>query len=58
MILYENSKLAMVLESDSDYERIYYEGNFKIFKKLTDEEINQKMIDAQEAQKNVVNVTK
>lgn len=39
IILYEDSKLAMVLESDSDYKRIYYEGNFKIFKKLTDEEL-------------------
>ena len=37
IILYEDSKLAMVLESDSDYKRIYYEGNFKIFKKLTEE---------------------
>lgn len=39
IILYEDSKLAMILESDSNYKRIYYEGNFKIFKKLTDEEL-------------------
>lgn len=52
VILYQNSKLAMVLENDSDYDRIYYEGNFKIFKKLTDEE------KAKQAQENVLNATK
>ena len=44
IILYQNSKLAMVLENDANYERIYYEGNFKIFKKLTNEEISNKII--------------
>ena len=39
IILYEDSKLAMVLESDSNYKRIFYEGNFKIFKRLTNEEL-------------------
>lgn len=52
IILYENSKLAMILESDSDYKRIYYEGNFKIFERLTATE------KAQEAQDNVVEATK
>ena len=51
-ILYQNSRLAKVLENDSDYERIYYEGNFKIFKKLTEEE------KAQKAQEDVVAATK
>lgn len=37
VILYENSKLAMILESDSDYTRIYNKGNFKIFKRQTEE---------------------
>ena len=45
IILYQNSKLAMVLENDSDYERIYYEDNFKIFKRLTDSD---KAVKAQE----------
>lgn len=45
IILYEDSKLAMVLESDSNYKRIYYEGNFKIFKKLTDEELAVKEVN-------------
>ena len=35
IILYQNSKLAMILESDSDYKELYNEGNFKIFEKLT-----------------------
>ena len=35
----------MVLESDSNYKRIYYEGNFKIFKKLTDEELAVKEVN-------------
>lgn len=39
IMLYEDSKLAMVLEEDSDYKRIYYEGNFKIFEKLTEAEL-------------------
>lgn len=52
IILYENSKLAMVLENDSNYKRIYYEGNFKIFKKLSEEEL------AQNAQDKVVDATK
>jgi len=34
IILYENSKLAMILEDDMDYKRLYYEGNFKIFERL------------------------
>lgn len=34
IILYQNSKLAMVLENDSNYKRIYDEGNFKIFERL------------------------
>ena len=52
IILYQNSKLAMVLENDSDYKRLYYEGNFKIFKKLTEED------KAKLAQENVASVTK
>ena len=52
VILYQNSKLAMVLENDSDYDRIYYEGNFKIFKRLTDEE------KAKAAQEEVLKATK
>ena len=42
VMLYADSKLAMVLENDFDYQRIYYEGNFKIFKKLTEEELAEK----------------
>ena len=42
IMLYSDSKLAMVLENDFDYQRIYYEGNFKIFKKLTEEELAEK----------------
>lgn len=42
VMLYSDSKLAMVLENDFDYQRIYYEGNFKIFKKLTEEELAEK----------------
>lgn len=34
IILYANSKLAMVLEDDSNYKEIYNEGNFKIFERL------------------------
>ena len=34
IILYENSKLAMVLKDDSDYKKIYDEGNFVIFERL------------------------
>ncbi len=34
IILYQNSKLAMVLENDSDYKMLYNEGNFKIFERL------------------------
>lgn len=33
-LLYSNSKLAMVLESDSNYKKIYDEGNFVIFERL------------------------
>lgn len=33
-ILYQNNKLAMILEDDPNYKRIYYEGNFKIFERL------------------------
>ena len=39
IILYEDSKLAMVLEKDSEYKRIFYEGNFKIFERLTEEKV-------------------
>ena len=52
IILYQNSKLAMILENDSDYERIYYEDNFKIFKRLTDED------KANNAQEKVLEATK
>ena len=39
IILYENSKLAMILKSDSDYNLIYSKGNFVIFERLiTNEE--------------------
>ncbi len=34
VILYENAKLAMVLEGDSNYKKIYEEGNFVIFERL------------------------
>lgn len=34
IILYQNSKLAMVLESDSNYKKLYDEGNFIIFERL------------------------
>lgn len=34
IILYENSKLAMILEDDSNYKMLYNEGNFKIFERL------------------------
>lgn len=34
VILYENSKLAMVLAKDSNYKKIYEEGNFVIFERL------------------------
>jgi hypothetical protein len=34
IILYSNSKLAMVLESDSNYKKLYDQGNFKIFERL------------------------
>ncbi len=37
IILYQDSKLAMLLEEDPDYQRIFYEGNFKIFKRLVNE---------------------
>ena len=37
VILYENSKLAMVLGNDSDYKTIYRHGNFIIFERLTDD---------------------
>ena len=39
VILYQNSKLAMILDDDSNYERIYYDDSFKLYKKLTAEEI-------------------
>ncbi len=39
IILYENSKLAMILKSDSDYKLLYSKGNFVIFERLiTNEE--------------------
>ena len=34
IILYQNSKLAMVLKTDSNYKEIYSQGNFKIFERL------------------------
>ena len=34
IILYHNSKLAMILERDSNYREIYNQGNFKIFERL------------------------
>lgn len=34
VILYENNKLAMILEDDSNYKKIYSEGNFVIFERL------------------------
>ena len=34
IILYENSKLAMILKNDSDYNLIYSKGNFVIFERL------------------------
>lgn len=34
IILYQNSKLAMILERDSNYREIYNQGNFKIFERL------------------------
>ena len=34
IILYEDSKLAMVLERDSNYRMLYDEGRFKIFERL------------------------
>mgnify|MGYP007069853590 CR=1 FL=1 len=37
VILYENSKLAMILGNDSDYKTIYRHGNFIIFERLTDD---------------------
>ena len=36
VILYSNAKLAMILESDSNYKTIYSEGNFKIFERLSE----------------------
>lgn len=37
-ILYDNSKLAMILEGDSNYKLLYNEGNFKIFERITNQE--------------------
>ena len=34
VILYSNSKLAMILENDSNYDKIYDQGSFKIFERL------------------------
>ena len=34
IILYENAKLAMILEGDSNYNKLYEEGNFVIFERL------------------------
>lgn len=34
VMLYENSKLAMILEDDSNYNKLYEEGNFVIFERL------------------------
>lgn len=34
IILYENSKLAMILEDDENYKQLYEEGNFVIFERL------------------------
>lgn len=36
-ILYSNSKLAMLLKNDSNYSKIYDQGNFCIFEKLDSE---------------------
>lgn len=38
VILYANSKLASILEKDSNYDEIYSEGNFKIFERLNADE--------------------
>lgn len=35
VILYSNAKLAMILENDSNYKKLYDEGNFKIFERLS-----------------------
>jgi hypothetical protein len=40
IILYENSKLAMILEDDNNYKLLYNEGNFKIFERLSAVENN------------------
>ena len=37
IILYENAKLAMILEDDSNYKKLYEEGNFVIFERLNAE---------------------
>lgn len=37
VILYQNAKLAMILNSDSNYSKIYEEGNFVIFERLNAE---------------------
>ena len=39
IILYQNSKLAMILEEDSNYKEIYNKGNFKIFERLSAEKV-------------------
>ena len=36
VILYENAKLAMILEDDANYELIYSENNFVIFERLSE----------------------
>ncbi len=38
VILYENSKLAMILKSDADYKLLYSKGNFVIFERLVTNE--------------------
>ena len=34
VITYENAKLAMLLEDDSDYKKIYEDDHFKLFEKI------------------------
>ena len=45
VILYENSKLAMILEDDSDYKTIHYGDNFTIFEKIATPESAQQAVE-------------
>ncbi len=45
IILYQNSKLAMILEEDSNYKEIYDKGNFKIFERLSAQKVEEKVED-------------